>query len=99
CRCLPNPGRRLEFKTQSGLDTPVVAFLSKEDAVDRWARSAFSVIDQSVEDYASRNFTDLFVAFGCTGGQHRSVYMAERLATHLRDQGVSAVVTHRETKN
>jgi aminoglycoside/choline kinase family phosphotransferase len=99
CRCLPNPGRQLEFKTQSGLDAPVVAFLSKEDAVDRWARSAFSLIDQAVEDYGRRNFTDLFVAFGCTGGQHRSVYLAERLAKHLRDQGVSAVVTHRETKN
>ena len=98
CRCLPNPGRQLEFKTQSGLDAPVVAFLSKEDSVDRWARSAFSLVDQAVEDYGRRNFTDLFVAFGCTGGQHRSVYMAERLSKHLRDQGVSTVVTHRETK-
>ncbi len=99
CRCLPNPGRQIEFKTQSGLDGPVIAFLSKEDAVDRWARSAFSVIDQCVEDYAGRNFTDLSVAFGCTGGQHRSVYLAERLAKHLRDQGVSVVVSHRERKN
>jgi RNase adaptor protein for sRNA GlmZ degradation len=99
CRCLPNPGRLIEFKTQSGLDAPVVAYLSKEDGVDRWARSAFSMIDQAVEDYGRRNFTDLFVAFGCTGGQHRSVYLAERLAKHLRDQGVSAVVTHREAKS
>ncbi len=99
CRCLPNPGRLIEFKTRSGLDAPVVAFLSKEDGVDRWARSAFSLIDQAVEDYGRRNFTDLFVAFGCTGGQHRSVYLAERLAKHLRDQNVSVVVTHRESKN
>ncbi|MBI5247423.1 MAG: phosphotransferase [Elusimicrobia bacterium] len=99
CRCLPNPGRLVEFKASSGLDAPVVAFLSKEDAVDRWARSAFSLVDQTVEDYGRRNFTDLFVAFGCTGGQHRSVYLAERLAKHLRDQGVSAVVAHRETKS
>ena len=99
CRCLPNPGRLLEFKTQSGLDAPVVAYLSKEDGVDRWARSAFSMIDQAVEDYGRRNFTDLFVAFGCTGGQHRSAYCCERLARHLRDQGVDAVVTHRERKN
>jgi len=99
CRCLPNPGRQIEFKTQSGLDAPVIAFLSKEDGVDRWARSAFSLIDQAVEDYGRRNFSDLSVAFGCTGGQHRSVYLAERLAKHLRDQGVSVVVSHRETKN
>ncbi|MCR4294904.1 MAG: phosphotransferase [Elusimicrobia bacterium] len=99
CRCLPNPGRKIEFKTQSGLDAPVIAFLSKEDAIDRWTRSAFSMIDQAVEDYGRRNFTDLLVAFGCTGGQHRSVYLAERLAKHLRDQGVSAVVTHREKKS
>lgn len=99
CRCLPNPGRQIEFKTQSGLDGPVVAFLSKEDAVDRWARSAFSLIDQAVEDYGRRNFSDLSVAFGCTGGQHRSVYLAERLAKHLRDQNVSVVVSHREKKH
>ena len=99
CRCLPNPGRQIVFKTQSGLDAEVIAYLSKQDEVDRWARSAFSMIDQAVEDYGRRNFTDLFVAFGCTGGQHRSVYLAERLAKHLRDQGVSVVVAHREKKN
>jgi aminoglycoside/choline kinase family phosphotransferase len=99
CRCLPNPGRLAEFKTHSGLDAAVVAHLSKEDSVDRWARSSFSMIDQAVEDYGRRNFTDLSVAFGCTGGQHRSVYMAERLAKHLRDQNVPVVVTHRERKN
>ncbi|OGR97648.1 MAG: phosphotransferase enzyme family protein [Elusimicrobia bacterium RBG_16_66_12] len=99
CRCLPNPGRSPAFKHSSGLDADVVASLSKEESVDRWARSAFSLVDQTVEDYGGRNFTDLFVAFGCTGGQHRSVYLAERLAKHLRDQGVSAVVTHREKKS
>ena len=99
CRCLPNPGRRIEFKSSSGLDADVVACLSKEEEVDRWARSAFSLVDQAVEDYGSRNFTDLFVAFGCTAGQHRSVYLAERLANHLRDQGVHVVVTHREKKS
>jgi len=99
CRSLPNPGRNIKFKTSSGLDADVVAYLSKEESVDRWARSAFSLVDQTVEDYGSRNFTDLFVAFGCTGGQHRSVYLAERLAKHLRDQGVSVLVTHREKKS
>ena len=96
CRCLPNPGRYPEYARFSGLDSNVVAFLSKEDVVDRWARSAFALVDQTVEDYGRRNFTHLFVAFGCTGGQHRSVYMAERLAKHLRDQGVAATVKHRD---
>jgi aminoglycoside/choline kinase family phosphotransferase len=99
CRCLPNPGRHVEFKRSSGLDADVIAFLAKEKDVDRWTASAFALVDQAVEDYGRRNFTHLFVAFGCTGGQHRSVYCAERLAKHLRDQGVSVSVSHRERKS
>lgn len=99
CRCLPNPGRHAEFKAKTGRDPETVAFLSKEESVDRWARAAFSLVDQAVEDYGRRNFSDLSVAFGCTGGQHRSVYLAERLAKHLKDQGVTAVVSHRESKS
>jgi aminoglycoside/choline kinase family phosphotransferase len=98
CRCLPNPGREQEFRKVTGLDSEVIAFLSKESSVDAWTRSAFALVDQAVADYGRRNFTDLFVAFGCTGGQHRSVYCAERLAKHLRDQGVGVVVSHREKK-
>jgi aminoglycoside/choline kinase family phosphotransferase len=99
CRCLPNPGRKPEFVKATGLDSDVIAFLSKAEPVDHWARSAFALVDQTVQDYGRRNFTHLFVAFGCTGGQHRSVYLAERLAKHLRDQGVSVSVSHREKKN
>ncbi len=99
CRCLPNPGRHVQFKHQSGLDPEVIAFLAKEEPVERWTRSAFALVDQAVEDYGRRNFTHLLVAFGCTGGQHRSVYCAERLAKHLRDQGVSVTVAHRERKS
>jgi len=98
CRCLPNPGRHVQYKYSSGLDADVIAFLSKEEPVDRWTRSAFALVDQAVEDYSRRNFTHLLVAFGCTGGQHRSVYCSERLAKHLRDQGVSVTVSHREKK-
>ena len=99
CRALPNPGRKPEFQKASGLNGDVIAYLSKEEAVDHWARSAFALVDQTVQDYGRRNFTHLFVAFGCTGGQHRSVYLAERLAKHLRDQGVSVSVSHREKKS
>ncbi|MFI5360389.1 MAG: phosphotransferase [Elusimicrobiota bacterium] len=99
CRCLPNPGRKPEFAKATGLDADVIAYLAKAESVDRWARSAFALVDQAVQDYGRRNFTHLLVAFGCTGGQHRSVYCAERLAKHLRDQGVSVSVLHRESKN
>jgi aminoglycoside/choline kinase family phosphotransferase len=99
CRCLPNPGRKAEFLKSTGLDADVIAYLSKAEPVDHWTRSAFSLVDQAVQDYGRRNFTHLFVAFGCTGGQHRSVYCAERLAKHLRDQGVSVSVSHREKKS
>lgn len=98
CRCLPNPGRKPEFAKSTGQDADVIAYLSKEEPVDRWTRSAFALVDQAVADYGRRNFTHLLVAFGCTGGQHRSVYCAERLAKHLRDQGVSVTVSHREKK-
>jgi aminoglycoside/choline kinase family phosphotransferase len=99
CRCLPNPGRHVQYKHSSGQDADVIAFLSKEEPVDRWTRSAFALVDQAVQDYGRRNFTHLLVAFGCTGGQHRSVYCAERLAKHLRDQGVSVSISHREKKS
>ena len=99
CRCLPNPGRKAEFLKSSGLDADVIAYLSKAEPVDLWTRSAFALVDQTVQDYGRRNFTHLFVAFGCTGGQHRSAYCAERLAKHLRDQGVSVSVAHREKKS
>ena len=99
CRCLPNPGRKAEFLKSTGRDADVIAYLSKEEPVDRWTRSAFALVDQAVQDYGRRNFTHLFVAFGCTGGQHRSVYCAERLAKHLKDQGVEVTVAHREKKN
>ncbi|MDE2510230.1 MAG: phosphotransferase enzyme family protein, partial [Elusimicrobia bacterium] len=98
CRCLPNPGRKTEFAESTGQDPDVIAYLSKEEPVDRWTRSAFALVDQAVQDYGRRNFTHLFVAFGCTGGQHRSVYCAERLAKHLLDQGVAVTVSHREKK-
>ena len=96
CRCLPNPGRLARFKNLTGLDSEVIAYLSAQDDVERWTRSAFALIDQAAAEYGRRNFTHLQVAFGCTGGQHRSVFCAERLAKHLRDQGVRAAVEHRE---
>jgi len=84
CRALPNPGRFPEYAEGSGRDGPVIAFLEREPAVGEFLGHVFALVEQSVESYRARNFTDLLVAFGCTGGQHRSVYCAERLARHLR---------------
>ncbi len=85
CRGLPNPGRFEQYARLTGHDDPVIAFFRKESAVSDFLGHVFGLIDQTVQTYQSRNFTDLFVAFGCTGGQHRSVYCAERLAQHLRE--------------
>ncbi len=86
CRVLPNPGRFEQYATLTGRDDAVIAFLDNEPAVRDFVGHVFALIDQTVENYQRRNFTDLLVAFGCTGGQHRSVYCAERLAKHLREQ-------------
>jgi RNase adaptor protein for sRNA GlmZ degradation len=86
CRALPNPGRFAQYAALTGQDEPVVGFLQNEPAVRDFLDHVFALIDQTVENYQTRNFTDLIVAFGCTGGQHRSVYCAERLAVHLREK-------------
>jgi len=86
CRALPNPGRFEQYAKLTGRDDAVIMFLEREPAVQDFMGHVFAVIDQTVENYQTRNFTDLLVAFGCTGGQHRSVYCAERLARHLREK-------------
>jgi aminoglycoside/choline kinase family phosphotransferase len=85
CRALPNPGRFGQYTTLTGRDDAVIAFLEREPAVRDFLGHVFALIDQTVENYQTRNFTDLIVGFGCTGGQHRSVYCAERLAKHLHE--------------
>jgi aminoglycoside/choline kinase family phosphotransferase len=96
CRALPNPGRFERYAKLTGHDDAVIAFLEREPAVRDFVGHVFGLIDQTVENYRQRNFTDLSVAFGCTGGQHRSVYCAERLARHLRERfPVNVEVRHR----
>jgi RNase adaptor protein for sRNA GlmZ degradation len=97
CRALPNPGKYEQYNKFTGKDPEVIAFLEKEPAVDRFMGHVYDMIDQAVENYQSRNFTDLLVTFGCTGGQHRSVYCAGLLARHLREKyDVNVEVRHRE---
>ena len=98
CRALPNPGRYPEFKCYTGNDRPVIEFLSKEPAVDTFLTHVKAIVGQSVEKYTERRFTNLSVAFGCTGGQHRSVYCAAQLARWLRDTypDLNVALRHRE---
>ena len=100
CRSLPNPGREEHLKTFTGKDAPVTDYLSRQESVHHFLASAASLVDASVSDYQRRGFRDLMVSFGCTGGQHRSVYLAEQLANHLhRRNGVDVVVQHLELEN
>jgi len=96
-RCLPNPGREERFKSLTGKDAAVIDYLSQQESVQQFLANAFSLVDASVAAYQRRGFRHLMVSFGCTGGQHRSVYLAEQLAKHLRGQdGVEVVVRHRD---
>lgn len=96
CRFLPNPGREARFALNSGLDDEVRTYLESYAEVEEFLVHVFAIVDRAVDQYRERAFTHLQAAFGCTGGQHRSVYCAERLAEHLRERGVHAAVTHTE---
>ena len=99
-RSLPNPGREERFKTLTGKDAPVSDYLNQQESVHQFLASARSLVDASVGDYQRRGFKSLMVSFGCTGGQHRSVYLAEQLAEHLRGRnGVEVAVRHLELEN
>ncbi|MFW6206241.1 MAG: RapZ C-terminal domain-containing protein, partial [Gemmatimonadota bacterium] len=97
CRALPNPGREPEYVELSGLDEPVIAYLDERDEARSFWEGVRRLADAQVDEYLRRGFTSLTVSFGCTGGQHRSVYMAERLAEHVREAfpQVTVRVTHR----
>src|SRR5262249_50213915 len=81
---LPNPGREERFKNLTGKDAAVAEYLEEQESVHKFLNHVFPLIDSSVAAYQSRGFNNLMVSFGCTGGQHRSVYLAEQLAKHLR---------------
>lgn len=96
-RSLPNPGREERFKNLTGKDVPVIDYLNQQESVHQFLASVMSLVDASVENYQGRGFKSLMVSFGCTGGQHRSVYLAEQLAKHLRARnGAEIVVRHLE---
>jgi aminoglycoside/choline kinase family phosphotransferase len=99
-RNLPNPGREERFKALTGRDTPVIEFLNQQESVHQFLASVFSLVDASVAEYQRRGFKNLMVSFGCTGGQHRSVFLAEQLARRLRERnGMQVELRHRELEN
>jgi aminoglycoside/choline kinase family phosphotransferase len=96
-RSLPNPGREERFKQLTGVDTPVIDYLNQQESVQQFIAHVQSLVDSSVAAYQRRGFRNLMVSFGCTGGQHRSVFLAEQLARHLRPiSGVEVAVRHVE---
>ncbi len=97
CRVMTNPGKLDQYRELNGKDKSVIEFLEQQNDVNEYLSSSFSLVDMSVDKYEERNFSHLLVSFGCTGGQHRSVYCAERLAVHLREsQNVRVTLWHRE---
>lgn len=98
CRSIHNPGRYAPYKNITGRDKPVIDFLEDDGEILGFLDHVYGVVDPHVETFASRGFTSLMVSFGCTGGQHRSVYCAEHLAHHLAEKypDVRVRLVHRE---
>ncbi len=97
CRFIENPGRYDEYKKLTGRDKPVIEFLKAGGEMDGFLQNVFGIVDKAVENYLERSFESMMVNFGCTGGQHRSVYAADQLAKHLTDKyGVNIALTHIE---
>ena len=86
CRGVDNPGRLEAYTTQHGRDKGVMEFLERQTRMQDFLNSVFDIVDISVEQYIQRGFANLAVNFGCTGGQHRSVYAADALAHHLKNK-------------
>jgi aminoglycoside/choline kinase family phosphotransferase len=99
CRGLMNPGRFEEFKQVTGRDKPVIDFLEQQTKMSEFLNSVYNIVDIAVEDYIRRGFSSLMINFGCTGGQHRSVYAADALTRHLRNKFNVKVDLHHIEQN
>ena len=97
CRAVHNPGKYDAYKQLTGIDKPVQEFLEKDGEILRFLEHASELVDATVQRYIERGFSSLMVSFGCTGGQHRSVYSALKMAEHIhRKFGVEVSLIHRE---
>ena len=99
-RSILNPGRFDDYKTLNGKDKPVQDFLEQRTKMNEYLNSVWDLVDIAVDDYLKRGFSHLMINFGCTGGQHRSVYAAEQTARHLRNKyKLKVALTHTNTAN
>ena len=97
CRYVHNPGRYDEYKPLTGLDKPVIDFLENDGEITEFLTHVYALTDAHVKRYLERGFTSLMICFGCTGGQHRSVYSAQHTAEHIHGKfGVRVELIHRE---
>ena len=97
CRSTHNPGRYEPYKKLTGLDEPVIRFLEDDGEILQFLDHVYALADHHVNRYIQRGFTSLMFCFGCTGGQHRSVYSAQHLAEHIHEKfGVEVRICHRE---
>jgi len=99
-RSIPNPGREERFRPLTGKDAAVAEYLEQQESAHKFLANVQALVDASVADYQRRGFKSLMVSFGCTGGRHRSVYLAEQLGKHIRTRnGVDVVVRHLALEN
>ena len=103
CRGILNPGRIQEYKTITGRDKGVIEYLETKTKILEFLHAIYTIVDLTIEDYSARGFANLEINFGCTGGQHRSVYWADAVAKHIQEKfpDVKVVVNHveQESKN
>jgi aminoglycoside/choline kinase family phosphotransferase len=101
CRPLPNPGRDIRFKSLTGLDEEVKNLLGSNQEVVQYLTNVYALLEQTLINYSERNFSDLMISFGCTGGQHRSVFCAEQTALFLQKKfpDIEIIVRHPELKD
>jgi len=102
CRGIHNPGRYQPYKKLTGRDESVIAFLKEHSTMSTFLDNVYFIVDESIKNYIERSFTNLTISFGCTGGQHRSVFAADSLAKHVQEKyGVKVILNHieQEKKN
>ena len=97
CRAVNNPGKYERYKPYTGLDQPVIKFLEDDGEIFHFLENAYELVDAHVKRFMERGFTNMMVCFGCTGGQHRSVYSAQKMAEHINSKfNVKVELVHRE---
>lgn len=97
CRAVHNPGKYNEYKELTGLDPAVIKFLEDDGEITAFLESVYKLANFHVQRYLDRGFTHLMFSFGCTGGQHRSVYSAQHLAEYIHKSfGCKVYLVHRE---